>query len=107
MIKDLGEEQYNCNMILPSITSVHELCKLVASRIHRRSILFVDRNNTYAKIMKKYRTDLQIKDINLLSEEKDKAFRYLVLMGVLENYNDSKGLDILQSAWELLMDRHL
>jgi hypothetical protein len=55
--------------------------------------------------MKKYRTDLQVKDINLLDGEKNKTFRYLVFMEVLENYSDSKGLDILQSAWELLMER--
>jgi hypothetical protein len=105
MIKDLGEKQHNSNMIIPTDKSIHEMCKLVARRIHRNSILFVDRNNTYAKVMKEHRTDLQVKDINLLIEEKDKAFRYLVLMEVLENYNDSKGLDILQSAWALLMER--
>lgn len=96
-----GKEQ-NAEMFSLNDRAIDELFNIIARRARRKSIFFTDRNGKYLNIIKKYNPDIHVKDISAINEKKDDTFRRVVLMEVLENYDDSKGMEILYKAWGLL-----
>jgi hypothetical protein len=88
-----------CSITAPSVSgdwSVHELLKFLTRRVKGKAVFFTDRNVVYPKIMELYSVNIETRDIRHIYREKENLFRSVVLMEVLENFNDSEAVKILE-----------
>lgn len=85
--------------------SCHEILKLLAHRAKGKAILFTDRNAVYPKLMEKYSSAMEHRDISLVFGKTGNLFRYVILLEVLENFSDNEAVKILENAWRFLEER--
>jgi len=79
-----------------------DLCEYVCHRFGKDMIFLVDRNSNYEAFLKEYYPEILVKQIDSINGIENQSFLNLVLMEVLENYEEAIAKEILNRSWQLL-----
>ncbi len=85
--------------------SILELCHLLSQRIRRNALLLTDQNDDFGNLLRNFLPEIKARDIAQLNGRKGESFRKAILFEVLENCDEKRGTDLLQSAWDLIKDK--
>lgn len=85
--------------------AAHDLMRCIVRGVKGNSLLLTDRNSVYPGIMEKYGAEMSMQDIAFIKREKERSYRSVVLLEVLENHDAEQAAQILENAWDLLEEK--